>query len=67
MDEKSVEEALVKVVSALKVFVLVKIFVLYVFGMVVDASTKLIALVVENARPTDAKYSAEVVENAFAR
>lgn len=43
----------------------VKVLVVYVFGIVVDEFTKSMALVVENARPREEKYEAEVVEKKF--
>ncbi len=65
-DENKVEDAFVIVVSALKVLVLVNVLDEYVFGIVVEAFTKKMALVVENAAPwfCERKYSAEVVLNA---
>jgi hypothetical protein len=58
-----VDVALVNVVVPLKVFVFVHVFAAYVFGIVVDPCTNAISDVVENARPSDAKYDADVVEN----
>jgi hypothetical protein len=48
----------------LKTLVFVNVFAEYVFGIVVDASVKAMADVVDHERPTDVKYCDEVVENA---
>jgi hypothetical protein len=60
--ELAVETKPVRVVRALNVFVFVKVFAKYVFGIVVDASMKWMAEVVDHERPTDAKYADDVVE-----
>jgi hypothetical protein len=52
------------VVLPVKVLVFVKVLLEYVFGIVEEASMKAMAEVVENERPTLAKYVALVVENA---
>ncbi len=47
--------------APLKMLVPVKVFDEYILGMVVEASMKYVALVVDHERPTDAKYVALVV------
>ena len=59
--DEAVARRLETVTRALKMFGLVNVFVVYVFGIVVDASTKWMAEVVDQASPTDEKYEADVV------